>query len=93
MPRIVNHNQYREKLLSQCFDLFAEKGYASITMQQIAQGVGVFTGTLYHYFLSKQVLFEQFVEKVCQQDLMIAVMEMEEAQTLTERIEALDFFS
>ena len=59
MPKIVDHEQYRKELLGKCFDLFAQKGYGSITMRQIAQGLGVSTGTLYHYFPSKQALFEQ----------------------------------
>jgi AcrR family transcriptional regulator len=50
MPKIVDHDQYRKELLSKCFDLFAEKGYGSITMRQIAEGLNVSTGTLYHYF-------------------------------------------
>ncbi|MFM8003959.1 MAG: TetR/AcrR family transcriptional regulator, partial [Dolichospermum sp.] len=41
MPKIVNHEQYRKELLSKCFDLFAEKGYAAITMRQISAGLKV----------------------------------------------------
>ncbi|MGB6015410.1 MAG: helix-turn-helix domain-containing protein, partial [Nodosilinea sp.] len=48
MPKIVDHDQYRREILDQCFDLFAEKGYAALTMRQIAQELGVSTGTLYH---------------------------------------------
>jgi Bacterial regulatory proteins, tetR family. len=42
MPKIVNHEQYRKELLGKCFNLFAEKGYAAITMRQISAGLKSF---------------------------------------------------
>ncbi len=89
MPKIVDHEQYRKELLEKCFDLFAQKGYGSITMRQIAEGLGVSTGTLYHYFPSKQSLFEQLAQEICEQDLSVALAELEGAQTLQEAMEAL----
>ncbi|MBD0389128.1 MAG: TetR/AcrR family transcriptional regulator [Nostoc sp. C3-bin3] len=89
MPKIVDHEQYRKELLDKCFDLFAQKGYGSITMRQIAEGLGVSTGTLYHYFSSKQALFEQLAQEICEQDLSTALAELEGAQTLQESMEAL----
>ncbi len=89
MPKIVDHEQYRKELLEKCFDLFAQKGYGSITMRQIAEGLGVSTGTLYHYFPSKQSLFEQLAQEICEQDVSAALAELEGAQTLQEAMEAL----
>ncbi|MFB2834601.1 TetR/AcrR family transcriptional regulator [Floridanema evergladense] len=88
MPKIVDHEQYRRELLNKCFDLFAEKGYGSITMRQIADGLGVSTGTLYHYFPSKKAIYEQLVEEINRQDLLKAAAELEGTKTLQERIEA-----
>jgi AcrR family transcriptional regulator len=87
MPKIVDHDQYRKTLLDQAFDLFAEKGYA-ITMRQIAQGLGVSTGTLYHYFPSKEVLFEQLVIELSERDLSRVIAELKTAHSPLERIEA-----
>lgn len=89
MPKIVNHDQYRKELLSKSFDLFADKGYGSITMRQIAESLGVSTGTLYHYFPSKKVLFEQLVEEISQRDLLLAATVLEGTQVLQEKLEAL----
>ncbi|MBD2362077.1 TetR/AcrR family transcriptional regulator [Anabaena minutissima FACHB-250] len=89
MPKVVDHEQYRKELLGKCFDLFASKSYGSITMREIAQGLNVSTGTLYHYFPSKQALFEQFVEEIGQQDVSAALAEMEGAKTLEETMTAL----
>jgi AcrR family transcriptional regulator len=87
MPKIVDHAQYRKQLLMNCFDLFADKGYAAITMRQIAQGLGVSTGTLYHYFPSKEVLFEQFVEEMSARDLAQIATALEAATSPAERLE------
>ena len=53
MPKIVDRDRYRKELLNKCFDIFAEKGYSSVTMREIGSEIGVSTGTLYHYFPSK----------------------------------------
>lgn len=89
MPKIVNHEQYRKELLMKSFDLFGEKGYASITMREIAKGLGVSTGTLYHYFPSKEALFLQLIEELTKQDILNFLAEAGEAKTLAERIKTL----
>ncbi|BAZ70493.1 TetR family transcriptional regulator protein [Fischerella sp. NIES-4106] len=89
MPKIVDHKQYRKELLMKSFDLFAEKGYASITMREIAKGLGVSTGTLYHYFPSKEALFLQLIEELTKQDILNFLAEAGDVQTLAERIKSL----
>jgi AcrR family transcriptional regulator len=71
MPKIVDSEEYRKQLLQQCFDLFAERGYAQVTTRQIAQELGISTGAMYHYFPSKQALFEQLVEEISAQDVQL----------------------
>jgi AcrR family transcriptional regulator len=94
MPKIVDHERYRKELLNKSFDLFAEKGYAAITMRQIAEGLSVSTGTLYHYFPSKQALFEQLVSEIVERDLLRVAAELKDAQTLQERLEiSFDYLS
>ncbi len=92
MPKIVDHDQYRKELLMKCFDLFAEKGYASITMREIAKGLGVSTGTLYHYFPSKKDLFWQLFEEQTRQDNQAIAAALGDAKTLEERTEAIFAF-
>jgi AcrR family transcriptional regulator len=88
MPKIVDPEQYRKHLLKQCFDLFAEKGYANVTTRQISRELGISTGALYHYFPSKQALFEQLVEEISQQDVRL-LRSAVGGQTLTQKIEGL----
>ena len=90
MPKIVDHDQYRQKLLSRCLEVIAEKGFATITMRQIAAGLGVSTGTLYHYFPSKESLFEQLVEYISYQDTSeAAIARLKKLPTVAERVEAI----
>ena len=69
MPKIVDREQYRKQLLTGSFELFAEIGYGKITMRQLAQKLGISTGTLYHYFPSKEAMFLQLVEELVQRDI------------------------
>lgn len=87
MPKIVDHDRYRKELLRKSFDLFAEKGYAAITMRQIAQGLGVSTGTLYHYFPSKEALFEQLLEALAEQDILTVSAQIKTETTLSDKAE------
>ena len=92
MPKIVDRDQYRKELLMKSFDLFAQKSYSSLTMRQLAQGLGVSTGTLYHYFPSKEALFVQLVEELEQQNVLKFLAEAGNPSTLLERIEMMFSF-
>ena len=89
MPKVVDHQQYRKELLSKSFNLFAQKGYATITMRQIAQELGVSTGTLYHYFPSKESLFLQLVLEQTQEDTLNFQSATKDTGALSERIATL----
>lgn len=61
MPKVVNHEEVRERLLDAGFRLLVEEGYAQATMRRLASAAGVSTGALYHYFPDKQaILWELF---------------------------------
>lgn len=92
MPKIVDRDRYRKELLKKCFDLFAQRGYGSLTMRQIAKEIGVSTGTLYHYFPSKEELFVQLIEEITKQDTSISADDIQGLETIEERILALGQF-
>ncbi len=89
MPKVVDHDAYRRELLSRCLELFSNKGYGSLTMRQIAESLDVSTGTLYHYFPSKEALFEQLLDQVSAEHIEEAKAEILEGKNLKERIERL----
>jgi len=92
MPKLVDHVTYRKQLLAQCFDLFAQHGYSALSMRQIAEALEVSTGTLYHYFPTKEALFQQLVEEVTQQTIFAAVSQLQQCGSLEERLVALFSF-
>ena len=87
MPKVVDRNRYRKELLDGCLKLFSERGYGSVTMRQIAQSLGVSTGTLYHYFPSKESIFIQLVQELCERDVSSFFAQAPPEGTLQERLE------
>jgi len=69
MPRQVDHDAYRADLVLRTTALFAKSGYSALSMRNIAEHLGVSTGTLYHYFPNKEALFEGVVEDVSKRDV------------------------
>jgi TetR/AcrR family fatty acid metabolism transcriptional regulator len=49
-------------IIDAALEVFREKGYANARMADIARRAGVSYGLVYHYFGSKEVLFEIIVE-------------------------------
>lgn len=92
MPKVVDREQYRKELLNGCVELFAQKGYGSITMRQIAEGLKVSTGTLYHYFDSKEAIFMQLVQELCEQDISRFFAQAPEVETLEARLQVVMAF-
>ena len=85
MPRIVDHNHQRSQLLAQCFELFAERGYASVSVRHAADALDVSTGTLYHYFGSKEGLFEAMILWLSERDIGEATLDIPEEASQAER--------
>ena len=54
----------RQLLVSTARDLFAERGYAETSIEDIIQGAGVARGALYHHFPGKDVLFRAVYDAV-----------------------------
>ena len=89
MPKIVDHEAYRLELLDGCFNLFATRGYAALTMRHLAAELGVSTGTLYHYFDSKEELFGKMLNALAGRDVSEAVSLLIKSDTPAGQIERL----
>jgi AcrR family transcriptional regulator len=89
MPKIIDHEQYRNELLSKCFDIFARRGYATLTMRELAAELKVSTGTLYHYWAGKQEIFEAFVLYLGEKDRAAFFQSAGRPGSLKERLEVL----
>ena len=51
----------RNEILAAGLDLFIRKGYAATKISDIAQRVGMSAGLLFHYFESKEKLYEELI--------------------------------
>lgn len=53
----------RQELLDTAMAVFAEKGYETTTMRDLARAAGVTAGLCYHYFQNKETLYRAAVEQ------------------------------
>ena len=53
----------REIILLEALNLFSNKGYAAVSMRDIAAAVGIRASSIYHHFSGKQELFEALIQK------------------------------
>ncbi len=72
MPKLVDHDAQRAALLDGAFEIMARCGVDAVGMREIAEELGISTGMLYHYFPSKEALFEQIFRRQCRRDLAAA---------------------
>lgn len=64
MPRTIKNPEVRKKeLLETAMNLFAEEGYDNVSVRSIARAAGVAPGLAYHYFDSKQSLFNAAIDQ------------------------------
>ena len=52
-------NEKEQKILDTSLKLFVERGFHGTTTSEIAKSAGVATGTLFHYFKSKEELIDR----------------------------------
>jgi len=88
VPKVIDHERYRDELLHKYLDIFARRGYLDVTMREIARELGVSTGTLYHYFPTKKDLLEQLFRLASRRDSSVVLSRIREHAPIEERIDA-----
>lgn len=58
---MVESQERRELILTRAAELFARKGVAATTVREIADAVGVLSGSLYHHFESKDAIVAEIL--------------------------------
>ena len=53
----------KETIIREALKLFAEKGFAAVSMRDLAEAVGISASTIYHYYDSKQTLFRDMIRE------------------------------
>ena len=60
-PRNADSQRTRQAILDAALALFSERGFFGASLRDIAGAVGVRESALYHYFPSKDALFEALI--------------------------------
>lgn len=77
-----------EQTLGEAHALFAERGYAAVTMDEIAAGVGVTKPLLYNYFGNKERLYITCMERAAESLTATVAAALAEAGSPTEALRA-----
>jgi AcrR family transcriptional regulator len=70
--RRLTAEQRRQQLVAVALELFAQRGYRSTTMDDIAEAAGVTKPLVYQHFSSKRALYLELVNSIAQ-ELLVAV--------------------
>ena len=57
----------KQRILDKALELFAERGYDSVSVGEIARAVGIKAPSLYNHFPGKQAIFDAIVESTAAQ--------------------------
>lgn len=60
---MAKRGETKEKILNAATKVFFEKGFEAASVKMILDEAGAVTGSFYHYFASKEELFEQVVAR------------------------------
>jgi TetR/AcrR family transcriptional regulator, transcriptional repressor of aconitase len=86
MPKVVDHEAYRQTIIQEATQLFVAQGYEGLGMRGLAQHLGISKSALYHYFPSKEALFLAILDAVVARDM--AELLTAPASSLPERLDA-----
>ena len=60
---MAKRGETREKILAAATRVFFEHGFEATSVKMILEEADVVTGSFYHFFPSKEILFEQVIER------------------------------
>jgi TetR/AcrR family transcriptional repressor of nem operon len=76
----------RDQILTTAFKLFFEKGYKEVTMSELVKETGLSKGAFYHYFSSKEELYNVTLEKYIGSYIQNFSLDYDENLTLRENL-------
>jgi len=82
-------NDSREHILTIAFKLFFQKGFKEVTMSQLVAESGLSKGAFYHYFSSKEELYNLSMEMFINQFLNGFELKYDDSLTLRENLKGL----
>ena len=79
----------QEEVLAAAADLFAEHGYVSTTVRDIAEAAGILSGSLYHHFDSKESMLDAILRGFIERTISSYEAVLAQERGPTETFEAL----
>jgi len=55
-------NETKSKIMERALESFAQKGFAAVSMRDIAKAVGINIASIYYHYESKEAIFEDILE-------------------------------
>lgn len=90
MRTVKAPDERKQELLDTAMRLFVEKGFSATSMRDIAAAADVTPGLAYHYFESKQKLFDEALEDYAQNCAAAGIEVLDDVQlTFREKIDRL----
>ena len=86
---MVKDKDNRGLILATAFQLFFKKGYKEVTMSDLVKESGLSKGAFYHYFDSKEELYNQSMEMFFEHYLDNYTVNFKEGLTLRENLKSL----
>jgi len=83
------HKERQAEVLAVAADLFAEHGYISTTVRDIADAAGILSGSLYHHFDSKESMLDAILRDFIDHTLASYEAVLAQGRAPTETFEAL----
>ena len=60
--RAMTFQMEKDRIIDQAANLFAQRRYDQVTLEELTQILGIGKGTLYRYFINKEQLYEQILD-------------------------------
>lgn len=75
-PAGVSGDRTRERIVGVALEAFAENGFAGCSMRDVARKARIRVSSLYHYFPSKEALFQEILDSMAEEmrALVLSVM-------------------
>src|SRR5690606_35292686 len=87
--QVTDPESPRGKLLQEAARLFRRKGYERTTVRDLANAVGIQSGSIFHHFKSKEEILRSVMEETVIYNTALMESALAEAGSLRERVLAL----
>ncbi|NLI92525.1 MAG: TetR/AcrR family transcriptional regulator [Peptococcaceae bacterium] len=89
MAEEINDNPQSQKILNAAFACISKKGYANVSLRDIADEAGVVLSQLNYYYKNKEGLFNEVVKRLAQQYLIEIEAKLKNGESKKEKIACL----